>query len=130
MIGTGPIPFFFGVFQSSPDRLRSNNPVGTMNRDNELDLHGFRPQDLSAIVKEFLEDCRRRRVVEARIIHGRGRAQLARSVHSLLARLPGIQCYAFATQPYGGMGATWVRLSPPPAMAMEPEQDNAHSKSQ
>jgi len=101
-----------------------------VNSVNELDLHGFRPRDLSDIVKEFLEDCRRRRVLEVRIIHGRGRAQLARSVHSLLARYPGIEGYAFATQPYGGMGATWVRLSASPAMATEPEQNKARSKSQ
>jgi DNA-nicking Smr family endonuclease len=101
-----------------------------VNGENELDLHGFRPQDLSAILKEFLEDCRRRHVHEVRIIHGRGSAQLARSVHSLLARSPGIEGYAFATHPYGGMGATWVRLSSTAAMSTESEQDKAHSESQ
>lgn len=78
----------------------------------EIDLHLFRPQDMSAVIREFLLQCRQEGVLEVRIVHGRGRFQLARGVHALLDQLPEVMTYSVAAPPYGGIGATWVRLRP------------------
>lgn len=78
----------------------------------ELDLHGFRPQDVGEIVDEFLQCASAEAVAEVRIVHGRGRMILARSVHSILGRHPLVESFALATHAWGGTGATWVRVRP------------------
>lgn len=83
----------------------------------ELDLHTFRPQDLGALLPEYVFECRKRGILEVRVVHGKGRAQLARGVHALLARMPEVVSFAFATPAYGGHGATIARLKPLEASA-------------
>jgi len=78
----------------------------------ELDLHTFRPQDLGVVVPEYLAECRRRGLLEVRVVHGKGRGEVMRSVHAILRRLPGVVSFSPASAAYGGEGATWVRLSP------------------
>ena len=84
----------------------------------ELDLHTFRPRDLGELLPEYLAECRARGILEVRVIHGKGRGQVLRSVHALLARLPFVTSFALAGPAYGGTGATFVRLRP--ASAPEP----------
>ena len=76
----------------------------------ELDLHGFQPEDMPEIVREFLHAAGLAGRRDVRIIHGRGRGVLAKGVHALLATLPQVASYSFATPAYGGFGATIVRL--------------------
>ena len=78
-----------------------------------LDLHTFRPQDLGEVVPEYLAECRRRGILEVRVIHGKGTGQVLRSVHALLRRLPEVESFALAGAHYGGAGATLVRLKAP-----------------
>lgn len=78
-----------------------------------LDLHTFRPQDLGDVVPEYLEECRRRGLLEVRVIHGKGTGQVMRSVHALLRRHPAVESFALAGAHYGGAGATMVRLKAP-----------------
>lgn len=78
----------------------------------ELDLHTFRPQDLGGLIPEYLRECRRRGIREVRVIHGKGRGQVLRSVHAILARLPEVESFSLATPAFGGAGATFVRLRP------------------
>jgi DNA-nicking Smr family endonuclease len=78
-----------------------------------LDLHTFRPQDISQVVPAYLEACRQAGLLEVRIIHGKGRGQLRRGLEALLARLPEVISWAPASPLYGGLGATIVRLRPP-----------------
>lgn len=79
----------------------------------ELDLHGFRPADVGEIVPEYIRHCREHGLREVRVVHGRGRSQLARSVHAILARLPEVESFSIATAPFGGFGATFVRIKLP-----------------
>lgn len=79
----------------------------------ELDLHGFRPADVGEIVPEYIRHCREHGLREVRVVHGRGRSQLARSVHAILARMPEVEAFSIATAPFGGFGATFVRIKPP-----------------
>jgi DNA-nicking Smr family endonuclease len=80
--------------------------------DGVLDLHTFRPQDLGEIVPAYLAECRERRILQVRVIHGKGIGNLKRSVHSILARLPEVVSFSEAGAHYGGTGATIVNLRP------------------
>lgn len=80
--------------------------------DGVLDLHTFRPNEIGALIPEYLLACRQRRILEVRIIHGKGIGNLRRSVHALLSRLPEVESFAEASALYGGSGAVMVKLKP------------------
>jgi DNA-nicking Smr family endonuclease len=88
--------------------------------DGVLDLHAFAPADVKVVLLEYLAECGRRRIPEVRVIHGKGRGELRRTVHHLLARHPAVVSCALASPAYGGDGATLVRLRLEPAV--EPAQ--------
>ena len=56
--------------------------------DGVLDLHAFRAEEVKSLVPEYLEECRRRGILELRIIHGKGTGTLRRLVQSLLSKDP------------------------------------------
>lgn len=80
--------------------------------DGVLDLHTFRPQDVKDLVPEYLAACRAKGILEVRVIHGKGIGVLCRTVHAILGRMPMVASFALATEPFGGQGATIVRLKP------------------
>jgi Smr domain len=75
-----------------------------------LDLHSFRPEDVTAVVSEYLEAARRAGLAEVRIVHGRGRGVQRAVVRRLLADAPGVVEFADAAPTRGGWGATLVLL--------------------
>jgi len=75
-----------------------------------LDLHGFRPQDAASVVTEYLSECHARGLCDVRLIHGKGIGELRRTVRHCLERSPLVESFADATPPFGGHGATIVRL--------------------
>lgn len=81
----------------------------------ELDLHTFRPEALGDLIPEYLRECREAGILEVRVVHGKGRGQVLRSVHALLGRLPEVASFSLATPAFGGPGATFVHLHPPSA---------------
>lgn len=81
--------------------------------DGVLDLHAFRPAEVKDLVPEYLAECRRRGILRVRIVHGKGRGALRRTVHALLGRLDGVAGYRPAGEDAGGWGATLVELTPP-----------------
>lgn len=81
--------------------------------DGILDLHAFRPADVKYLVPDYLAECRRRGLLDVRIIHGKGSSTLQRTVHAILVRLPEVVSFRLAGEEAGGWGATLVRLRPP-----------------
>ncbi|MBE0583035.1 MAG: Smr/MutS family protein [Desulfofustis sp.] len=78
--------------------------------DGTLDLHHFSPRDLKHLIPDYLAECRKKGITEVRIVHGKGRGVLRRTVHSLLANLPVVQSFRLAPEDRGGWGATLVFL--------------------
>ncbi len=76
----------------------------------ELDLHTFRPRDVADVVREYLHECRGRRMRRIRIIHGKGIGQLREIVHRELRSNPGVASFQLAGSALGGWGATVVDL--------------------
>lgn len=84
------------------------HPIGP-----ELDLHTFRPGEISSLIPEYLAECRSRGILRVRIIHGKGTGTLRSGVHQLLTRLPEVQQWIWpADEASGSWGATWVMLKP------------------
>ncbi len=87
--------------------------------DGELDLHNFAPKEVGPLVREYILVCRQRGLLELRIIHGKGKGVLRRTVHSLLSRHAAVAEYRLGGQGEGSWGATMVTLKP--AETPEPE---------
>lgn len=78
--------------------------------DGVLDLHTFRPRDVKYVVEDYLQACREQGILEVRVIHGKGIGELRRTVHAFLKTCPLVESFADASQLFGGLGATIVRL--------------------
>jgi DNA-nicking Smr family endonuclease len=79
--------------------------------DGTLDLHTFPPSEARELVREYLDECHRRGILEVRIIHGKGSGALRTIVHSVLSRHPAV--ISFRTPSHGsGWGATVATLEP------------------
>lgn len=81
----------------------------------ELDLHTFLPREAMAVVEDYLDECRRRGILEVRIVHGRGRGVRRAEVRRLLAHRADVIAFRDAPPGSGGWGATLVELAPPAA---------------
>lgn len=85
----------------------------------ELDLHGLTTAHAQAILREFLADCRARRVRCARIIHGKGARSpdrqpvLKQKLNYWLRLRPEVLAFCSAPRRDGGTGAVYVLLRNP-----------------
>ena len=80
--------------------------------DGVLDLHSFRPADVKDLIPDYIRECRKRRLYELRIIHGKGTGALRETVHAILRRTPDVASFGLAPGDAGGWGATLVQLKP------------------
>jgi DNA-nicking Smr family endonuclease len=81
--------------------------------DGCLDLHTFSPKDIKSLIPDYLNECRRRNILQIRIIHGKGKGHLRRSVHAILGRIEYVKGFCLAGPDAGSWGATLVYLYPP-----------------
>ena len=79
--------------------------------DGVLDLHTFAPRDVASVVDEYLWACMRKGILDVRIIHGKGKGVLRRTVHARLQKHPDVVQYQLDDGP-SGWGATLVQLKP------------------
>ena len=78
--------------------------------DGTLDLHQFSPRDVKTLVPDYLLECLQKELLEVRIIHGKGKGVLRRSVHAILSRLDYVADFRLDDKMIGNWGATVVRL--------------------
>ncbi|MBM3855300.1 MAG: Smr/MutS family protein [Verrucomicrobia bacterium] len=76
----------------------------------ELDLHTFRPADLSELLPAYFAECAARGIREIRIVHGKGTGTLRATVHALLRRSPAVASFRSGDETTGSWGATLVTL--------------------
>ncbi len=77
-----------------------------------LDLHTFRPGEVSDLLDDYFEACIEKEIFAVRIIHGKGQGILRRRVEAILARHPLVAGFRPAPAEAGGWGATLVDLRP------------------
>lgn len=80
--------------------------------DGTLDLHTFQPREVAAVVADYLEACREKRIYNIRVVHGKGIGNLRRTVEATLQRLDIVDSWEPAGHDAGHWGATLVRLKP------------------
>lgn len=74
----------------------------------ELDLHAFAPRDIASVVASYIDAAYEARLVEVRLIHGRGRGVQRGIVQQALDRHPRV--IEFWDDHASHLGATLARL--------------------
>lgn len=77
--------------------------------DGILDLHHFNPRELGDLIPDYIEACLDKEIYSVRIIHGKGKGVLRRTVHSLLEKNEHVISYRLADD-RSSWGATLVEL--------------------
>ena len=80
-----------------------------------IDLHHFSPKDLKYLIPDYLAECAKKNIYEVKIIHGKGKGVLRRTVHSILHKNPDVLSYRLAPEQGGSWGATIVQLRQAPS---------------
>jgi len=75
--------------------------------DGVLDLHTFRPNEVRSLLDEYLPQCRKKGILDVRIIHGKGTGALREMVHAHLKKSKIVESYKQAD---ANWGATMARL--------------------
>ena len=91
--------------------------------EDSLDLHTFRAQEISEVVKEYVWACQSAGLEEVRIIHGRGIGVQRRVVQAVLGKLPSVASFHDAPAERGGWGATVVYLRPVSSAPFREEEE-------
>ena len=92
--------------------MTPEDPVVDFPIDGTLDLHMFHPAEVGDLVPEYLRACRERGILQVRLVHGKGKGELRRTVETILDRLPEVAERRTAGEDAGGWGATLVTLHP------------------
>ena len=80
--------------------------------DGILDLHLFNPKEIGELVPDYIEACLEKQIYSVRIIHGKGKGVLRRTVHSILEKHPDVRSYRLADD-QSSWGATLAELKKP-----------------
>lgn len=92
------------------DDESGEDDVGLIEIEDAIDLHGFQPKEIPAVVESYVEAAVEKGLVEVRLIHGRGKGVQRRRVQALLERHPMVEEFGDAPAYQGGWGATVARL--------------------
>ncbi|GEM_PF-125386 len=87
---------------------------GVLPIDGELDLHNFLPKEVKALLLAYIDECTVLEIVEIRIVHGKGKGNLRRTVHGILTKHPLVVAFRLGSGlREGGWGATLATLRTP-----------------
>ena len=75
-----------------------------------LDLHGFFPEQIPELIRDFIDNAIEKNLKTLRIIHGKGKSRLKYEVLKALESNPHVAWFGDAPIGYGGWGATIVEL--------------------
>ena len=75
-----------------------------------IDLHTFRPRDVTSVVDSYLATAQSKGFREVRLIHGKGKGVQRAQIRQLLERHPAVEDFEDAPPMRGGWGATIVTL--------------------
>ncbi|MDY7035028.1 MAG: Smr/MutS family protein [Thermodesulfobacteriota bacterium] len=89
--------------------INENNEIVHIPIDGVLDLHTFSPKEAVSVVNEYIRTCLDKGIYEVKIIHGKGKGVLRRTVHSLLEEHNLVRDYTLDGDS-SGWGATIVHL--------------------
>jgi len=78
--------------------------------EDSIDLHPFQPRDIPSVIEEYLQQCIDAGILEARLIHGKGKGVQRDIVRSLLEKHPAVASFHDAPAEAGSWGATVVTL--------------------
>jgi dsDNA-specific endonuclease/ATPase MutS2 len=78
--------------------------------EDHIDLHTFRPEEVSELLPEYFEECIKNGILTVRVIHGKGKGFLKKGVLDLLKKSPVVESFKDAHVESGGWGATIVEL--------------------
>lgn len=87
----------------------TNQPV-SIPITGEIDLHTFRPAEITGLLEEYFAECRHRGLLRVRVIHGKGTGTLRETVHAQLRRSTQVLGFSQGDEKSGGWGATIVTL--------------------
>lgn len=72
-------------------------------------MHFFRPNEIKDLIPDYIEACLEKEIYSVRIIHGKGKGVLRRTVHSILEKHPQVDSFRMADD-RSSWGATLVEL--------------------
>ena len=78
--------------------------------EDHIDLHTFRPEEISGLLSEYFSGCRNNKLFTVRVIHGKGQGILKKGVMEILKKSPLVESFKDAPIGSGGWGATIVEL--------------------
>ena len=76
----------------------------------ELDLHGFFPEQVPEILDEFIRNALELGLFHLRIVHGKGKSKMKWAVHQVLKQHTNVITFGDARPELGGWGATIIEL--------------------
>jgi DNA-nicking Smr family endonuclease len=61
--------------------------------EDSLDLHTFKPSETASLLEEYFNECLKKEIFSVKVIHGKGKGVLRKTVLSFLDKSPVVKSY-------------------------------------